>query len=66
MFYLNKVTTEDFAREIDKLDSKKSSTGVQNEDICAPKLTEVFYAYISKGIFLYELNVADISPIFNL
>ena len=64
------VTTEDFLKEINKLDSKKSSTGVsisllkENVDVFAPKLTEIFNSCISKGIFPDELKVADISPIF--
>ena len=62
MFNFNTVTTEDFVKEIDKLDPKKSSTGVSIG--LAPKLTEIFNSCISKGIFPDELKVADISPIF--
>ena len=70
MFNFNTVTTEDFVNEINKLNSKKSSTGVsisslkENVDVCAPKLTEIFNSCILKGIFSDELKVADISPIF--
>ena len=70
MFTLNIVTIEDFVKEVDKLDPKKSSTGVsisllkENIYICAPKLTEIFISCISKGIFPDELKVADNSSIF--
>ena len=55
---------------INKLDPKKSTTGVsislleEHIDICALKLTEIFNLCISKGIFPDELKVADISPTF--
>ena len=48
MFNFNIVTTEDFVKEINKLDPKKSSTGVsitllkENVDVCAPKQTQIF------------------------
>ena len=70
MFNFNTVTTDDFVKEIYKLDPLKSPTGVsisllkENIDVCAPKLTEIFNSCISKGIFPVELKVADISPIF--
>ena len=70
IFHFNTFTTEDFVKEINQLDPKKSSTGIsisirkENVDVCAPKLTEIFDSCISKGIFPDELKVADIAPIF--
>ena len=70
LFEFSLVTTEEIIKEIKKLDSKKSTTGINiailkdNVDICAPILTEIFNDCIKNGVFADELKLADISPIF--
>ena len=57
IFNFNTVTTEEFVKEIDRLDPKTSSKGVsisllkENVDICTLKLTEIFNSCILKGNF---------------
>ena len=63
------MTTEEIMKEIKKLDSKKSTNGINiamlkdNVDICAPILTEIFNNCIKNGIFADELKLADISDL---
>ena len=69
-FEFNIVDSKEVAFEINKLDPKKTTTGISisllkdNVDICAPILTEIFNDCIKNGTFADELKLADISPIF--
>ena len=69
-FEFDIVDSEEVAFEINKLDPKKTTTGISisllkdNVDICAPILTEIFNDCIKNGTFADELKLADISPIF--
>ena len=62
MFNFDKITIEEFVKEIDRLDPKQSSTGV-TINLLKENLIGICNSCILKEIYSNELKVADITPI---